>query len=122
MQHLLLFMASKYPVIAQFCRDQVSGFIRDEKLRHKSHCPSLGHLLVYMSLCGPDFSWEHLSRAYVRESFVRNQLWIVKKYPELARIDDFYVKNGAVDEDRIAKSLEMTQVGRRLVSFQVLIL
>ena len=119
MQHLLLFMASKYPSIIQYCRDQVIGFIRDEKLRHKQHCPSLGHLLIYMSLCGPDFSWEHISGAFVRESFIRNQLWIVKKYPDLARTNSSLVREGVVDHDRILKSLEVTQVSRRLISFQV---
>ncbi len=34
--------------------------------------------------------------APVHESFVRNQLWMMKNHPELARINGPYVREGSV--------------------------
>lgn len=114
LHRLLLAVMDKYPQLQVLVRKRLDMFIRNPDSRVKSQTPSLGELMVYLSV-GDKYSWSEVAMAYLFESFDRSVLWACTKDASLAE-----VKAGEVD--RLDKYLKVQKVGMRLTLFHCVFL
>ena len=119
--HLLLRLATEYPIITERAQFWVKEFIRSPARRNKLVIHDLGEFLVLLYLC-PEGTWARLSRAFLEESFVRNVRWVLDKRSgdagELATLEP----KDTVSEYRLTRTLNAAATSRRLLMFQVFFL
>ena len=124
---LLLGVSIRYPAllsslrrrVRQFCFGDVSGKLSLEQCRGKAEVPSLGELLPLLPLAG--LKWDEVVEPVVKEAFVRNARWAIKKFPELADIQDgSNFSSGAssnADQKRLRLTFQANVVSLQLLSF-----
>jgi len=110
MHHLLLAFANKYPTIAEIATKKVKYFIENPEMRDKEVTTDIGEMMVCVALSS--YSWGDFSPAWLEETFIRNQRWIVAKYPNLLKLED---KSSCV---RLTQAFNATRTGKRLAMFQ----
>ena len=93
--------------------EKVKSFISAPKNRNKDACPDFGKFLPLFLLSR--IAWEeekyHAGRTCVEELFARNVFWIIKQHASLS--------DASVNDDRVDKSWEPSQVGLKLTCFQI---
>ena len=115
--HILFKTLQEQPSLGKKVEGTIGKFIRHERSRTKDITPSLGDFIPLLAV-SEQFTWEDVRSAYVQENFDRNALWVIKKYPGLARPDANYSR-GAVNKARLAKTFEANLTSLRLLMFHV---
>eukprot|EP00026_Physarum_polycephalum_P005749 Phypoly_transcript_05787.p1 GENE.Phypoly_transcript_05787~~Phypoly_transcript_05787.p1 ORF type:complete len:549 (+),score=109.53 Phypoly_transcript_05787:167-1813(+) len=114
--HRLFIWASTTYKLLPTIDDKLKTFVSDPKQRLKQNTPNLGDWLTYLTV-SPDARWENVCVTFVRETFLRNVMWVLKDAPALANLAD-----AGVDKVRAQETFRLTQVSRDLTAFQVLFL
>jgi len=112
LHHLLLYLQQRNrEQVTWLANETVRVFVHRMRSNGKYVCKDLGKLLIYLLLS--DYSWRHVSKAYVEESFTRRVKWMVQQ-------DDYkkYDTTDAVPK-RAQRTFLATQTSRRLAMFQV---
>merc|ERR1719445_2850399 len=112
LHHLLLYLQQRNrEQVTWLANETVRVFVHRMRSNGKSVCKDLGKLLIYLLLS--DYSWRHVAKAYVEESFTRRVKWMVQQ-------DDYkqYDTTDSVPK-RAQRTFIATQTSRRLAMFQV---
>lgn len=112
---ILIAAVEEFPYLREEINERVKNFILDERARHKKVCPSIGDLLPQLTVS--NYTWKHLSLPVVKETMIRNVLWIAKKHPSLAKISEQY--NPETEESRVRLSFAASKTSLRLIMFHV---
>jgi hypothetical protein len=112
LHHLLLYLQQRNrEQVTWLANETVRVFVHRMRSNGKYVCKDLGKLLIYLLLS--DYSWRHVAKVYVEESFTRRVKWMVKQ-------NDYKQYDTT---DRVPKRAQRTfiaqQTGRRLAMFQV---
>jgi hypothetical protein len=122
---LLLAFIELYPDLMTQVNNSITDFIKSEDARVKSVIPSLGDWFPLISVSNK-YTWGHVSKAVLGEIFDRNVIWICKEDPSLSTLADINKANEnnnsakpGVEQHRLDKSFEATQVSNKLLLFHV---
>jgi hypothetical protein len=86
----------------------VLDFIKNENSRSKNVLPSIGDFIALLSVSS--HKWKQVSPYILKETFVRNILWIIKSYPKI-------FKNGTKDTQLVKLAFETNKVSMKLLMF-----
>jgi len=114
LHRILLALRRQYPVVRSVVDQRLKTFLRSDSERTKARCPSLGDLLVCLSL-SEDVSWTQMAKAYILESLDRNVLWVCRDDPGLAKVTQG-------DQSRLDRHLKAARVSLRILMFHTLFL
>jgi hypothetical protein len=78
--HLFLMFLEIYPELKQKVDETIQIFLRDDVSRHKKVIPALGEWLPLLTVT-ETYKWSDVAVPYLLETFDRNVLWTLKKYP-----------------------------------------
>lgn len=109
LHRLLLAIVSRYPQLRLLLRKRLDTFMYNPDARVKKETPSLGELLAMLSV-SDSYSWSHLGKAFILESFDRSVLWACSKDPSLAKVE-------VGDASRLDRFLATQKVALRLHLF-----
>ena len=109
LHRLGLAVVDKYPQLRVLIRKRLDDFVRRPESRVKSKTPSLGELMIYISM-NDTYSWPQVSMPYLLESFDRSVLWSCSKDSSLATVT-------TGDMTRLDKYLVTQKVAMRLTLF-----
>ena len=109
--YMLLYYADKYPLIIEKIEAIVSNFLRDPNQRTKDKIPDLGCFIVLLTLSKT--TWQEIIEPLFLEVCERNVRWIIRKNPELDKID-----NHPINMERIRNTYQASIVSYRLLMFQ----
>lgn len=112
---MLLAIVDRHPHLKQVIETRIKNFIVKPDCRHKKEVPSLGDFLPLLTVS--NYSWHHLATPVLRETFVRNVLWISKANKDLGLVDPEY--DSEKEQVRAQKSFATAQVSLRLLMFHV---
>merc|ERR1719445_868846 len=112
LHHLLLYLQHRNrEQVTWLANETVRVFVHRMRSNGKYVCKDLGKLLIYVLLS--DYSWRHVAKVYIEESFTRRVKWMVKQ-------NDYKQYDTT---DAVPKRAQMTflaqQTSRRLAMFQV---
>lgn len=111
---LLIAIVQEFPALRLEINERVKNFILDETQRHKKVCPSIGDMLPQLTIS--DYTWKHLALPVVKETMIRNVLWIAKKHPQLAHLTAYVPQN---EDIRVHLSFAASKTSLRLIMFHV---
>ncbi|KAJ4457654.1 putative Ubiquitinconjugating enzyme subfamily protein [Paratrimastix pyriformis] len=112
---MLVEMGRIHPEIPKLAREKVDAFMADETNRHKDAVPDMGQFMAMWLISGR--TWAELQGPLLEERWARDVFWIIKKYPELAKIEDPKDPAWVDDEDRAVKSFVASANSLRHVAF-----
>jgi ubiquitin-protein ligase len=110
--HLLLCVAIERPEVVRSANQLIADFIRGPQT--KNEFPNLGHLLV-ASLISDTGLTSELTETVVHEAILRNVVWMLGSYPELA-----YIEPNASSNYRLQKTFEASRTSYHLLMFMKL--
>ncbi|KAM0268893.1 hypothetical protein ACHAQH_009876 [Verticillium albo-atrum] len=114
--HMLVCFAAEDRQLVEIANRHISIFASG--YRHKSACPNLGHLLVYLLISDIEIT-ELLRKDIITEAITRNVVWLFDKrgsdMPELA-----YLEADAESPYRLKKTFEGGRTSYRLLMFSEL--
>ena len=115
---MFLALANRVPGLRAAVTNKLQSFLRDDSMRNKSACPSLGEFMALLSV-SPDIGWMDMVAPLMREGFSRSVLWICRDVPELASLPAMVKSNTdeAVVSEVIQKVFSATDNSRRIYSF-----
>jgi len=105
---MLVQMMREHPEIPKLAREKILAALSAEQNRDKDAIPDLGTFLATWIMT--DIPWEEMRPAILQERFDRDVFWILRKYPELGKLD-------VEDEDRATKSFVSSTTSLRHVLF-----
>jgi hypothetical protein len=111
--HLLLAICQTEPAVQSELEQRVGNFLAREEARVKSRVPNLGEFICLLS-ASEKCDWQSVAAPLLAEVFDRNVLWLLKKYPRFAEVDDV-----GVSKERLRCTFEVALVSMRLVMFNV---
>ena len=124
---LLLAFIELYPQLMVEVNNSITEFIKNENARVKSEIPSIGDWIPLISVSNK-YTWHHVAKAVIGETFDRNVIWICKQDPTLATLADVNKANQnnnnantkpGVEQHRLDKSFEASLVSQKLILFHV---
>ena len=108
---ILLLLSEAYPNLKKMCNENIDKFIKDEKNRVKEVTPSLGDLLVMLSIS--DFTIEDLLPAYIGEGMDRQIFWILQEIKEFEKL----INSSEIDNVRAKICYKTGIVSEQLLLF-----
>jgi ubiquitin-protein ligase len=105
---LLIAFCQKYPILLRYIDERVLDFIKNDNSRSKDALPSIGDFITLLSVS--THKWKQVSPYILKETFVRNILWITKSYPKI-------FKNGTKDSQLVKLAFETNKVSMKLLMF-----
>ena len=108
---ILLLFVQVYPEFKSEINKKVEEFIKNPKQRVKDKTPSLGDLLVIISVS--EFRIEELLPSYISEQMDRQIFWILQEIPEFEKL----INSSKVDEIREKICFKCGIIGQQLVLF-----
>jgi len=112
LHHLLLYLQHRNQTqVTWLANETVSIFVHKMRSSGKHVCKDVGKMLIYLLIS--DYSWAHIAKTHVEETFTRRVKWMVQQ-PQYAKFD-------TTDSvaNRVQQTFEATQTARRLTRFQV---
>lgn len=82
--HLLLTLLSRYPKMKDIANQRIRDFMATDDNRTKKAIPDLGKFLVYLVISDSELNWDLIKYTYLKETFIRNVLWMVRENQQLA--------------------------------------
>jgi len=128
MHHMLLMFTKRYPEVAVEVQKRIQAFVEDPSSRVKDKIANISDflgLLCLLPACEeilsqkeetkgePVFNIQAILNATVDEINTRSVMWIVKKHPELEKVEP----NEKVDAQRIPNSFDASKAGFTLLLF-----
>ena len=108
---ILLLLSETYPNFKKMCNEMIDNFIKNENNRVKDFTPSLGDLLVMLSVS--DLKIEDLLPAYISEQMDRQIFWILQDIPKLENL----INDSKIDDVRGKICYKAGIVGEHLLLF-----
>lgn len=115
LHRLFIALVKQFPGLQRDIDQTVMGFCCDPEKRHKNATPNLGHLLPLLSVSS--VPWRKVLPYIIMEQFDRGFIWVAKKYPGLANVNDKGAKS--IDNDRLTKTFEASTISLRITMFHV---
>jgi ubiquitin-protein ligase len=120
---LMIHLVLTYPMLQQHVEDGIEAFLLDENCRIKSALPDIGDFMSLLSL-SHKYQWKDVAEPVISEILDRNQLWIMKKYPELAETHSSHAygkrsRDDYREDSRVEQSFKVSQVSIKLQMFHV---
>jgi ubiquitin-protein ligase len=81
---LFTLFLEKYPELKKEIDEKIKIFIENSESRHKDVTPSIGDLLVYLTV-SETYKWNDLKESYLNEQLDRQVFWILQEIPELEK-------------------------------------
>ncbi|PNH28024.1 hypothetical protein BJF96_g8675 [Verticillium dahliae] len=114
--HMLVCFASEDRALVETANRRIRDFASGQ--RHKSVCPNLGHLLVYLLISDVEMT-ELLRKDIITEAITRNVVWLFDRrgagMPELS-----YLEPDAESPYRLKRTFEGGRTSYRLLMFSEL--
>ena len=108
---ILIMLAQTYPEFKAEANKKLEDFIKDPENRTKDKTPSLGDLLVMLSVS--DHKIEELLPSYISEQMDRQIFWILQELPEFEKLID----SKEVDDIRAKVCFKCGINGQQLLLF-----
>ena len=108
---ILLLLSETYPNLKTLCNQNIEKFIKDEKNRIKEVTPSLGDLLVMLTIS--DYKIEDLLPAYIGEQMDRQIFWILQEIKEFEKL----INSSEIDNVRAKVCYKTGIVSEHLLLF-----
>jgi predicted RNA-binding protein with RPS1 domain len=111
--HMLLALCRHYPRLQQAVEERIKSFVSGEEGRLKANVPNLGEFICLLSV-SDQYGWAAVAAPLLAEVFDRNVLWLLKRYPRLAELEDV-----GVNQERLRCTFQSSLVSMRLIMFNV---
>ena len=108
---ILIILAQEYPEFKAEANKNLEEFIKNPEQRIKDKTPSLGDLLVMLSIS--DHKIEELLPAYISEQMDRQIFWILQEIPEFEKL----INSAEVDDIRAKVCFKCGITGQQLLLF-----
>jgi len=108
---ILIMLAQEYPEFKAEANKNLEDFMKDPEKRIKEKTPSLGDLLVMLSIS--DHKIEELLPSYISEQMDRQIFWILQELPEFEKL----INSKEVDDIRAKICFKCGITGQQLLLF-----
>ena len=108
---ILLLLSETYPNLKKMCNENIDKFIKDEQNRIKDITPSLGDLLVMLSIS--DYKIEDLLPSYLSEHMDRQIFWILQEIEGFEKL----INSSEIDDIRAKVCFKTGIVSEHLLLF-----
>ena len=108
---VMLLLLEAFPEIKEEANKNLDEFIKNPEQRIKEKTPSLGDLLVMLSLSGKKI--EELLPSYIEEQMDRQIFWILQEIPEFEQL----INSAEVDDIRAKVCFKCGITGQQLLLF-----
>ena len=108
---ILIMLAKEFPEFKEEANKNIEEFIKNPEQRIKEKTPSLGDLLVMLSIS--DHKIEELLPAYISEQMDRQIFWILQELPEFEKL----INKDQVDDIRAKVCFKCGITGQQLLLF-----